>query len=336
MSYGSFEMNGTSVPGGPKPALDTIGGVDFQLIKIGTGGEGAFLEIGAGNPLPVTFPGGVELAAGAEVEVTACALPTGAATEATLASALAALGDITTPSDTQPISAAALPLPAGAATQATLASILALLVGGRLSVDGSGVTQPVSAASLPLPTGAATETTLSALNTKVATAKTADYDTGGGTDTVQMLGLALPASGGAVAGGTSTNPVRTDPTGTTTQPTTERVGQIIDENGTTRTVSRSFLDTSSSGDQQVVAAQGSGVRVRVLAVYVHCGATATSVRFRSATTSISSLKALAANGGFVLPLNEHGWFQTATNEALNINLSAANAIGVEVVWCQAT
>ena len=46
-----------------------------------------------------------------------------------------------------------------------------------------------------------------------------DYDTaGGGTQNMPMTGLALPASGGAVAGGTATNPLRTDPTGTTTQP----------------------------------------------------------------------------------------------------------------------
>jgi hypothetical protein len=38
--------------------------------------------------------------------------------------------------------------------------------------------------------------------------KTADYDTGAGTDTVTMFGVALPASGGAVAGGTVTNPIR--------------------------------------------------------------------------------------------------------------------------------
>ena len=50
--------------------------------------------------------------------------------------------------------------------------------------------------------------------------KTADYDSGAGTDTVTMYGLALPKSGGAVAGGTSTDPVRTDPTGTTPQPVT--------------------------------------------------------------------------------------------------------------------
>jgi hypothetical protein len=45
-----------------------------------------------------------------------------------------------------------------------------------------------------------------------------DYDTGAGTQNIPMIGMALPASGGAVAGGTATNPLRTDPTGTTIQP----------------------------------------------------------------------------------------------------------------------
>lgn len=47
---------------------------------------------------------------------------------------------------------------------------------------------------------------------------TTDYDTGAGTQNLALHGFALPASGGAVAGGTSTNPLRVDPTGTTTQP----------------------------------------------------------------------------------------------------------------------
>lgn len=45
-----------------------------------------------------------------------------------------------------------------------------------------------------------------------------DYDTGGPSVTQVVLGLALPGAGGPVAGGTSTNPIRTDPTGTTAQP----------------------------------------------------------------------------------------------------------------------
>lgn len=54
-----------------------------------------------------------------------------------------------------------------------------------------------------------------------AVVKTSDFDTGAGTDTVTMFGIALPKSGGAVAGGTSTDPVRVDPTGTTTQPVSQ-------------------------------------------------------------------------------------------------------------------
>ena len=84
----------------------------------------------------------------------------------------------TTPTDTQPVSAATLPLPTGAATSAKqpalgtagTASTDVLTVQGiasmtALKVDGSAVTQPVSAASLPLPTGASTAAKQPALGT---------------------------------------------------------------------------------------------------------------------------------------------------------------------------
>lgn len=71
------------------------------------------------------------------------------------------------------------------------------LVGGRLDVNvGASITLPVK-----------TEAQI-------------DYDTGAGTQSLSVIGLALPASGGAVAGGTATNPLRIDPTGTTAQPVT--------------------------------------------------------------------------------------------------------------------
>lgn len=70
---------------------------------------------------------------------------------------------------TQPISAVSLPLPTGAATEATLAALDAKVTttANGIKVDGSAVTQPISAVSLPLPTGAATEATLSALSAKL-------------------------------------------------------------------------------------------------------------------------------------------------------------------------
>lgn len=55
---------------------------------------------------------------------------------------------------------------------------------------------------------------------------TLDFDTGAGSQAMPILGIALPASGGAVAGGTSTNPLRTDPTGTTAQPVTDGGGSL--------------------------------------------------------------------------------------------------------------
>jgi hypothetical protein len=89
----------------------------------------------------------------------------------------------------------------------------------------AGSEMQVDVITSALPTGASTgakqdtgNTSLSSIDGKLATAKTADFDTGGGTDTVQMVGMALPKSGGAVAGGTATDPIRTDPTGSTTQP----------------------------------------------------------------------------------------------------------------------
>lgn len=51
-------------------------------------------------------------------------------------------------------------------------------------------------------------------DTGVLAAKTADFDTGAGTDTIVLVGLAKPANGGAVIAGTDTNPlIISQPTG---------------------------------------------------------------------------------------------------------------------------
>lgn len=140
-------------------------------------------------------------------------LPTGAATQTTLAAIETALGatltvdgsGVTQPVSgtvsvsgsvavtgtfwqaTQPVSVASLPLPAGAATEATLGSIEAAL-GGTLTVDGSGVTQPVSAASLPLPTGAATSAKQDTITAAIEALVGTDYETVAASQTDQALG----------------------------------------------------------------------------------------------------------------------------------------------------
>lgn len=109
-------------------------------------------------------------------------------------------------------------LVAAVATQATLAAIQTLLgaglpaalVGGRLSVDGSGVTQPVSAASLPLPTGAATQATLASVLSALQAALTVTAtnldirDLSSATDSVAVTdgGSSLTVDGTVAVSGT--------------------------------------------------------------------------------------------------------------------------------------
>lgn len=99
---------------------------------------------GSGVTQPVSGSVTVTQATGTNLHavIDASALPTGAATEATLA---------TRASETT-LSAINTKVPANLTVTST-----------RLLVDGSGVTQPVSAASLPLPTGAATSANQSSI-----------------------------------------------------------------------------------------------------------------------------------------------------------------------------
>lgn len=203
-------------------------------------------------------------------------------------------------------------------------------VSGTVPVSGTfwQATQPVSAASLPLPTGASTEATLSTLNGKVTVC-----DTG-----AVVISGTVPVSG--------TFWQATQPTSLASLPAlaagTNRIGgaytvcgQVIDENGTVRTVNRAFVNASGIGNTELVAAQGGSTRIRILS-YTVVAAAATSVKFQSATTDIAPTMAFAANGGIAVPYNPHGLFQTAANEALNVNLSLGVAVGVNATWIQAT
>jgi len=92
--------------------------------------------------------------------------------------------------------------------------------------------------------------------------------------------------------------------------------------------SNAFVTSASSGANSVVAAK-TGFKHRVLSV-VAVTTLANAVKFQSASTDISATFPLGANGGLVLPFNEHGWFETASGEALNVNLGTATSTGVQV------
>lgn len=92
-------------------------------------------------------------------------------------------------------------------------------------------------------------------------------------------------------------------------------------------IQRAFANPATLGANTLVASPGASARIRVVSASIIVDG-ANDVKFQSASTDISGLMAFAANGGIVLPFNEHGWVETAAGEALNLNLSAATAVGI--------
>lgn len=93
--------------------------------------------------------------------------------------------------------------------------------------------------------------------------------------------------------------------------------------GVSSDIKYASISGATSGDNTVVAAV-SGKRIRVLSVAL-ITTTATTVAFESGAsgTALTGDMPLAANGGFVLPFNAAGWFQTASGSLLNMELGGA-------------
>jgi len=89
-----------------------------------------------------------------------------------------------------------------------------------------------------------------------------------------------------------------------------------------------FLNANSLGTTEIIPAQANR-SIRVISV-VAISTVANNIKFLSAGTDLSATFPLGANGGLVMSFNEHGWFQTAIGEALNINLSVATATGIQL------
>lgn len=98
-------------------------------------------------------------------------------------------------------------------------------------------------------------------------------------------------------------------------------------NGTTALTPKfAAIDVASSGDNTLVAAV-SAKKIRVVSLYLVASA-AVTVRFESGAsgTALSGQMQLAANGGFVLPFNPAGWFETAADALLNLELSGNTSV----------
>lgn len=87
------------------------------------------------------------------------------------------------------------------------------------------------------------------------------------------------------------------------------------------------ISASTSGNNTLVAAVTSK-KIRVLACVVTSSGTV-NAKFQDGAggTDKTGLFYMIANTGFALPYNPVGWFETTAGVLLNLNLSAATAVG---------
>lgn len=91
---------------------------------------------------------------------------------------------------------------------------------------------------------------------------------------------------------------------------------------------------SASGATTIVAAVAAK-KIRVLSWQVVCNA-ANNVKWQShvTPTDLTGLHYFAINGGVVATFSPIGYFETIVGEALDINLSAAQAVGGSLVYIE--
>ena len=313
--------------GGDQIATEDIGGVKYELVKLVDSTAGSVTRVGTLTD-PIRFdPTGTtaQPISGTITSITDPVAVTGTFWQATqpISGSVSVSGTVAVSGTfwqaTQPVSIASAVAVTGTFWQAT---------------------QPVSAASLPLPSGASTSAAQTTGNTSLSSidGKITACNTG-----AVVISSALPTGSNAIGKLAANSGVDIgDVDVTSISAGTNRIGavyqvcgQMVDETGTVRTVNRSFVNATLSGNTELVATQGPGVRIRVLSV-TFLALLAVTIKFQSATTDITAGFPIAINGGIALPYNPHGLFQTGANEALNINLSLATSVGVNVTWVQAT
>lgn len=194
---------------------------------------------------------------------------------------------------------------------------------------------------------------------------------------LQSVELHSESAGAKTKFGTASNPIKIDPTGSTTQPishaaltelaaaidtelqvdvvgalptgdnnignvdvatspaalrTTDSIAAALAvdrlmNNLTLVTPVMAAVDVATSGDNTLVAAQGASNIILVHQVFL-VAAGAVTVRFESGAggTALTGQIQLVANQGFVLPFSPVGWFKTAADTLLNLELSGAVSV----------
>lgn len=96
-----------------------------------------------------------------------------------------------------------------------------------------------------------------------------------------------------------------------------------------------FAKIDQAATATLVAAQGAGVKVRVVAFFL-VNTSAQSLTFKSGAggTALTGAMALPATGTLALPFNPTGWFETAANALLELALSGSTQVSGAIAWVQ--
>lgn len=107
------------------------------------------------------------------------------------------------------------------------------------------------------------------------------------------------------------------------------------QNGLTAVTPKfAVIQASAVGNNTIIAAVTSK-KLRVLAYNFIANGTV-NAKFQSGAggTDLTGLKYCVANSGICAPFNPVGWIETASGALLNLNLSAAIAVGGEIVYAE--
>lgn len=206
-------------------------------------------------------------------------------------SAGTALMGVVTPTDV-PVAANKIAV----ASLATDRSVNVTIVGGSISggnaaASATGSSVPASAGYLGISVGGT-----------LRGATGFDLDSGAGTEFAQGLSLRKIASGGSVEAGTATDPLRTDPTGSTTQPVS---GTVTANIGSIGTLATAALQTT--GNTSLSSIDGKITAVNTGAVVLSSGT----------VTTVSTVTNLSQLGGAAVAMN------TGTRSAGTLRVTVA-------------
>ena len=102
-------------------------------------------------------------------------------------------------------------------------------------------------------------------------------------------------------------------------------------------VQYAVVNTASSGNNTIVAAQAAGVKIRVVGfLLVAAGAVTANWQSGAGGTTLSGAMSLATGAPNAPGFCPTGWFETAAATLLNLNLGGAVQVSGFVAWVAVT